>query len=68
MQSYKDCCADPIGKSDIPIVRREDKSSYVLRLATFVDHAGTISGLMAFDPRCFDRAYNRYCLIRDAGA
>lgn len=46
MQSYCSGYVDPIGSLDIPMVRHKDESIYVLHLATLVEHAGTVRGLI----------------------
>lgn len=59
---------DPIGPLDMPLVRHEDGSNYVLRLAILVEHAETVRGSMELEACCLDRLYNRYYLIRDPDA
>lgn len=49
MQSYCPWCLDLIGAIGISLVRYEDESSYVLRLGTLVEHAGTVRGLIGLE-------------------
>lgn len=59
---------DSVGPLDIPIMRHENESSYVVRLATMVDFVETVRGLMGLEPCCLDRLYSQYSLQWDADA
>lgn len=48
MHSHCLAYVDPLGPSDTLIVRHEDKSNYVLRLATSVEHAERLDALWAW--------------------
>lgn len=68
LQSFRFDYVNPVGLLDIPMVHREDKSSYLLRMVTFVYHAETVRGVIGLAACYLDRPYDRYYLIRNADA
>lgn len=65
MYSFYRCYLDSFGPLDMPLVRHEDESNYVHRLATLLENAGAVKGLIELEAYCLDRPYYRYYLICD---
>lgn len=68
LQQYCPGHVDPIGRLDMPTVRHEMKSNYMLCLVALVEHAETVRSLMGLEARCLDRPYDQYFSIRDEDA
>lgn len=68
MKSYCPSYVDPIVLLALPLVRYEDDSNDMLRLATLVEHAETVRGLTGLETCCLDRPYDQCYLIGDADA
>lgn len=68
MQSCSSGHLHHIGFLDLSLVPYEDEGSNVLLLATLIEHAAEVKGLMGLNACCHDQPYDPYYLIRDADA
>lgn len=59
MQSYCAGFVDPVGLLKMPMGHLRDKSSYVLRLVTSVEYAGTIRRAVCLEASYLDRPFDQ---------
>lgn len=59
---------DPIGLLDVPLMRHEDESNYMLLLAASIGHSGEVKRRMGLNSCCLHQPYYQYLLMRDADA
>lgn len=55
-----------IGLVDMPLVRLEDESNYMLQLVALIGHAEEVKKLMGFDACCLDLPYDKNYVICEA--